>query len=203
MAATARTRDAGKLRVIAGIFRGRKLIVPPGDLVRPTADKVREALFDILGPRVVGARFLDACAGTGAIGIEALSRGASSVTFVEKNREIAAHLKRNIEIVSAGQAITHMPRMTHMTHLIVGDIIETIPILERENRRFDIIYLDPPYTGGQLGRAVRAICGARLMREGSMLVAEHDSKSEAPSDDGFAAVRTVAYGRTALSFFAR
>ena len=198
MAATARTRDAGKIRIIAGVFRGRKLIVPAGDLVRPTADKVREALFDILGPRVVGARFLDACAGTGAIGIEALSRGASVVTFVEKNREIAAHLRRNIEIVSAGQAITHTPRMTH---LIVGDLTEAIPILQRENRCFDIIYLDPPYTGGQLGRAIRAICGARLMREDSLLVAEHDSKSGAPAADGLAAIRTVVYGRTALSFF--
>jgi 16S rRNA (guanine(966)-N(2))-methyltransferase RsmD len=194
MVMTPRKRDAGKLRVIGGAFRGRKLYVPPGELVRPTADKVREALYDILGERVLGAMFLDACAGTGAVGIEALSRGAAGVTFVEQNRAIAIHLRRNIELVDSGYT---------MSRVIVGELAEAIPMLEAENRRFDIIYLDPPYAGGGLASAIRTISAADVMSPGTMLIAEHESQSRPPGAEGLAAVRTVVYGRTALSFFAR
>src|SRR5919201_3217952 len=86
------------MRVIAGKYRGRKLKSPPSDATRPTSDRLRETLFNILAPRIEGARFLDLCAGTGAVGIEALSRGAEHVTFVDRSRKMCGLIESNLDL---------------------------------------------------------------------------------------------------------
>src|SRR5437879_1293812 len=91
------------MRIIAGKFRGRKLKSPPSLQTRPTSDRLRETLFNILAPRIEGARFLDLCAGTGAVGIEALSRGAAHVTFVDQSREMCALIEANLEALEVDE----------------------------------------------------------------------------------------------------
>jgi 16S rRNA (guanine(966)-N(2))-methyltransferase RsmD len=161
--------------------------------VRPTADRVREALFNILGARVSGASFLDAYAGTGAVGVEALSRGALSATFIEKEHAAVSLLRENLD--HAGVA--------RRTRVVARDLAAAIRTLESDAARFDIVYLDPPYEGGELDRALRLIGTSRLLVEGSLVVAEHDARIPAQSTPRLAAVRTVSYGRTALTFYHR
>lgn len=125
------------LRVTAGSARGRRLATVPGDAVRPTADRVREAVFNSLASRraVAGARVLDLYAGTGALGIEALSRGASEAVFVEADRSVAAVLRSNLESVGFAQRAA----------VIVADAVAALEGLRRRGRRFDVALIDPPY----------------------------------------------------------
>lgn len=124
------------MRIVAGTYRGRRLAAPRGRDVRPTADRVREALFSILG-RVDGLVVLDLFAGTGAMGLEALSRGASSTTFVEIDRQAYEVVQRNIDATVTGDA----PSMK----LIKGDATRVVRSLALAERRFDLVFFDPPY----------------------------------------------------------
>src|SRR6266513_2723631 len=125
------------MRIIAGKFRGRKLKSPPSLQTRPTSDRLRETLFNILAPRIRGARFLDLCAGTGAVGIEALSRGAAHVTFVDQSRKMCALIEANLEALKVNE------------DEIAIDVAEASEYLRRRLKKqiepFDIIYFDPPY----------------------------------------------------------
>ena len=183
----------GRLRVIGGILRGRRIDTLPGESIRPTGDRVREALFDILGPKVAGAAFLDIYAGTGAIGIEALSRGAREVTFIESDAVAADLIRRNLAR-SASEPVR--------SRLITRDSAQAVALLEREERRFDFIYLDPPYEGGELERGLLVVGESGLLGEGAIVIGEHDARTAPPSCAGLAAYRTARYGRTALTFFA-
>ena len=135
------------MRVIAGEFKGRRLKTPKWEGVRPTSDKLRETLFNILAPRIVGARVLDGYAGTGALGLEALSRGASHVTFVEKDRRAAALIEENAQVCGLKGGYT----------IACGDFRASH---QRFAGSFDLILLDPPYDVGDvhavLDRATRA-----------------------------------------------
>src|SRR5215469_12643770 len=122
------------MRVVAGKYRGRTLRTVRGHAVRPTSDRLRETLFNILSPEIVGARFLDLCAGSGAIGIEALSRGASHVTFVEKSRPACSVIRDNLASLSIeGQS------------LVCRDTASAIKSLAIKGAQFDLIFFDPPY----------------------------------------------------------
>lgn len=124
------------MRIVAGTFRGRRLAAPRGRDVRPTADRVREALFSILGD-VDGSVVLDLFAGTGAMGLEALSRGAAAATFVELDRQAHEVVCRNVDAtVSDGQ---------HATEVIKGDATRVVRSLALAERRFDLVFFDPPY----------------------------------------------------------
>jgi 16S rRNA (guanine966-N2)-methyltransferase len=126
------------MRIVSGAARGRRLVVPPGDTVRPTADRVREALFASLAPLLPGASVLDAFAGSGALGLEALSRGAARVTFIERERRALAALRRNIDTV----------RLDGGT-VIAADAVRTLRDAARAGvltgAPFDLVLLDPPY----------------------------------------------------------
>lgn len=118
------------MRIIAGRAKGRRLVGPPSDTTRPLTDRVREALFSSLGPSVSGARVLDLYAGVGSIGLEALSRGAESATFVERDRRVAAVLRKNVDSVGLGGRV------------VVGDVNR---FLEDEKGQVDLAFVDPPY----------------------------------------------------------
>ncbi|MCW2924841.1 MAG: methyltransferase [Thermoleophilia bacterium] len=124
------------MRIVAGTFRGRRLAAPRGRDVRPTADRVREALFSILGD-VHGLCVLDLFAGTGAMGLEALSRGASEATFVEIDRQAHEVVRRNIDATVSGD--------TQRTDLVKGDATRVVRSFALAGRRFDIVFFDPPY----------------------------------------------------------
>jgi 16S rRNA (guanine966-N2)-methyltransferase len=126
------------MRIVAGVARGRRLVVPPGDVVRPTADRVREALFASLSPSIPGASVLDGFAGSGALGLEARSRGAARVTFVERDRRALDALRRNIDAVGLDA-----------TTVVAADVLRSVRDGARSGSLvgapYDLVLLDPPY----------------------------------------------------------
>lgn len=180
------------MRVIAGSARGRRLAAPPGEGTRPTADRVREALFSILGPPPAGAVVLDLFAGAGTLGIEALSRGAERAVFVDHARAAARVLRKNLEDLGlADRAEVH-----------VGDATRFARRFEREGRSFSWIFLDPPYAAGLADAALAVIGTGRLLAPGGTLVVEHDRR--APPQDRHGLLLKAdcrRYGDTELTFY--
>ena len=175
------------MRIIAGSLKGRRLKTPSWEGLRPTSDKLRETLFNILAPRIAGARVLDGYAGTGAVGIEAISRGAAQVTFVEQDRRAQALIAANLVLcgIADGYAI------------IRGSADRAFADLAGAASVFDIIVLDPPYDQ-QAASTVGSLVAA-----GGVLVLEHASRSQAPDAIGpLARTRDVVSGDSALSFYA-
>ena len=178
------------MRIIAGELKGRRIEAPKWDGLRPTSDKLRETLFNVLAPRIAGARLLDAYAGTGAVGIEALSRGAAHVTFVEKDPRAVRLIEANLERCGVEDRYA----------IIRAGLADTVKRLGAE--RFDIIFLDPPYGADTLVDAV-ALAGSVAAAD-TVIVIEHASKHEAPAASGAVArVRVVRSGDSALSFYRR
>jgi 16S rRNA (guanine(966)-N(2))-methyltransferase RsmD len=176
------------MRITGGIGRGRKLKVPAGSKVRPTSDKVRQALFNILGERVPGAVFLDLFAGAGGIGLEALSRGAGQVVFVDASRESLSVIKQNIEALDLADS---------------SRVIEAKAegFLKGPSGPYDIIFLDPPYTM-ELAPLLGHIAMAGILKPGGVVVAEHFKKQPSPERAGeLELFREAVYGDTVLAFY--
>ena len=174
------------MRIVAGEFRGRQLKSPTWEGLRPTSDRLRETLFNILGPSVRGARVLDAYAGTGAIGIEALSRGAAEVTFVERDPRAVKLIEANLSALGASGAIIRAGWSDAVTRL-GGQV-------------FDLIILDPPYADTAAAEALEA--AHALVSEGTRVVVEHAARHAPPADvSGLRLMRTVKAGDSALSFY--
>jgi 16S rRNA (guanine(966)-N(2))-methyltransferase RsmD len=183
------------MRVIAGTLKGRQLKAPAWQGLRPTSDKLRETLFNVLAPRISGARVLDGYAGTGAVGIEALSRGAAHVTFLEQDRRAAALIEENLSRcgVANGYAIIRAPAGRAVTELQADPAF--VP--------FDIILLDPPYD--QPPARVLSEVGShdRLLAPGGILVLEHARRERSPETaGGLTRTRLLTSGDSALSFYA-
>jgi len=177
------------VRVIAGALRGRRFQAPPGRATRPTGDRVREALFDLLGPLPPGARVLDLFAGSGALGIEALSRGAGRATFVEHDRAARAALRVNLEALGlAGHAT-----------ILRGGVQDGA--WERRGP-YDRIFADPPYAAGWADRVLAA--AAPVLAPGGILALEHAAADPPPGPpEGLALWKTRRYGSTVLSLYER
>lgn len=179
------------MRIIAGTLKGRRLVTPTWAGLRPTADKLRETLFNVLAPRMAGARVLDGFAGTGALGIEALSRGAAHVTFVEQQRRASALVEENLRRcgIADGYAIIRRP---------FEAALRALP----PSSRFDVILLDPPYDLADPA-SVLAVGGARLT-PGGVLVLEHAARRPPPEAAGeISRVRQIRSGDSVLSVYAR
>ena len=181
------------MRVVAGAFKRRLLKAPTWEGLRPTSDRLRETLFNVLGRSVEGARVLDGYAGTGAIGIEALSRGAAHVTFVERDpravRLIEDNLARVLPVVAPG---------AHERYAIIRAGFDEAA--RRVTDAFDVIVLDPPYAAEAVPEALDA--AARLTGPATRLVIEHAKRYSPPSARaGLRWLRTVVSGDSALSFF--
>ncbi|MBI3178932.1 MAG: 16S rRNA (guanine(966)-N(2))-methyltransferase RsmD [Deltaproteobacteria bacterium] len=176
------------MRVIAGSARGRKLKAPKGRLTRPTPGRVREALFSMILPEIKGARVLDLFAGTGALGIEALSRGAASATFVEKDRRVSVVLRQNLAAVGADATVVALE---------AGRAIDR---LTAAGERFDIAFLDPPYASGLLEASLHRLAVRGIVR--TLMVCEHSTRQPPPvAPVGWVCARTRAYGDVTLSLF--
>lgn len=177
------------MRVISGIARGRNLKGPKGMMVRPTSDLVKESLFNIIGPAVVDAQFLDLYAGTGGVGIEAISRGAAGATFVEKDRANVRIIRENLAICGfEGSA-----------RVVQGKVIS---VLNRLEGVYDLVFLDPPYGRGLLEETIRRVVSRRLLKPGGLLIAECESGEELPDFPGALDVlKQRRYGRTQLVFY--
>lgn len=180
------------MRVIAGSHRGRRLSGPEGTGLRPTSDKVREALFSILGATVPGSRFLDLYAGTGAVGIEALSRGAMAVTFVESDSKAMALLRKNL-------AACGLSAQAEVRTVAAEDFLERC---DWWNGPYDIVFADPPYAAAREIDVLQRAWVSGLLSSNGVLVIEQHTKAALPAAfDGAVLVKRYRYGDTALFLY--
>lgn len=181
------------MRILAGEFYGRRLKSPAGSHTRPTLSRVREALFNILAPRMFSARFLDLYAGVGTIGLEALSRGCSRVVFVEGEARISRVLRANVE---------HLDPEGKRTEIVAGDAVTVARRLLQRPECFHIVFLDPPYRISETERWTREAALAGLLAPNGVAVLQHDRKWRAPEQwGGCRKFRDRDYGSTTLSFY--
>jgi len=179
------------MRIIAGASKGRKLATPKSQSIRPTSDRVKESLFNILGSEVEGKVVLDLFAGTGNLGIEALSRGAERVIFVEKGRKALQLIQRNIAQIGLEGRVEIIPR----------DANRAIGILMEKGEIFDLILMDPPYEKGLIKRTLLKLISHPIYATGSILVIEHDRREPMPDTlEGWNLVRERRLGDTVISF---
>ena len=193
--------DAG--RVIAGTARGRRLVAP-GEGTRPLADRVKQTLFAILEPDLRGSAFLDLCAGSGAAGIEALSRGAARATFVEQDRRAATTIAENLGLTGLAGPNARIVRADAVSWL--GDLAGGTG--EAADGPFDLVFVDPPYAERDLLARLLAILGAddagRLLASRARVVVKHFWRDRPPTTVGLlASERDRRFGETGLTFFRR
>jgi 16S rRNA (guanine(966)-N(2))-methyltransferase RsmD len=168
---------------------------PPSDRTRPTSDRLRETLFNVLAPRIEGARFLDLCAGTGAVGIEALSRGAEHTTFVDQSRKMCALIKSNLDALTIDENEFEIATAEASEFLRRHAKKEGVP--------FDIIYFDPPYAADSYS-VVNLISdtGGQLLTEDALVIVEHYKKKELAEEFGkLKCYRVLKQGDSILSFY--
>ncbi|MCJ8500948.1 16S rRNA (guanine(966)-N(2))-methyltransferase RsmD [Desulfatitalea alkaliphila] len=181
------------MRIIGGTLRGRKLATVRGSAIRPTADRVREALFNILGVRAVTAsHVLDLFAGTGAMGMEALSRGARQAVFVDRSAAAIALLRRNLAIC----------RLEACSRVIQWNIAQNLNPLRAYPRTFDLVFMDPPYGQGLIAPCLERLAACGALATGAVIVVEHspDEALGAPPP-GLTRIDFRRYGRTAVTLF--
>ncbi len=184
------------MRVIAGEYRSRLLQAPRGTATRPTSDRLRETLFNILGPRVEGSRFVDLYAGSGAVGIEAISRGAGFVWFAESGRPAVAAIRANLSALKIAGGFALEDR----------SVAKLLLSLVEKERSADIVFLDPPYEAAEEYETTLAFLArhhAAILADGALVVAEHTRKHRL--EDRYSVLertRLLEQGDAALSFFA-
>ncbi len=188
------------MRIIAGTFRGRNLKSPPSLAVRPTSDRLRETLFNILAPRIKDSRFLDLCAGSGAVGIEALSRGAVHVTLVDDSREMCSLIKSNLDLCHVERSASAVIQST--AHDYLRHFLAKRP---DTGQPWDIVFFDPPYASDYA--PVLKLFGKQsfqLFNELGLLIVEHHKKTELPGSLGsMIRTRVLKQGDSALSFYSQ
>jgi 16S rRNA (guanine(966)-N(2))-methyltransferase RsmD len=185
------------MRVIAGSYRSRILKSLKGLALRPTSDRLRETLFDVLGSSVTGSRFVDAFAGTGAVGIEALSRGASQVVFIENHPPAVVLIKKNLKSLGVRSGATVLG-----TGALRG--LETLAAKPQPGSPpFDFVFLDPPYAAaGEYEHVLHFLGSAPILVPGSVVIAEHRKNLDLPSQFGsLISFRFLKQGDAALTFY--
>ncbi len=181
------------MRVIAGLAKGTRLKAPGGMKTRPTSSRVRGAFFNIVGQRIHGATFLDLFSGSGAMGIEALSRGSAQAVFVEKERVCAKIIMENL---------AHC-RMLDRAVLVKQDAGLALSLLSRKGYKFEIVYIDPPYLFPDIFDLVSQLAKDQLLKTGSLIGLERDSRSNADWSglSSFLLAQRKKYGNTQLILF--
>ncbi len=182
------------MRIIAGKYRGRNLKSPPSLEVRPTSDRLRETLFNVIAPRIEGTRVLDLCAGSGAVGIEALSRDASHVTFVDRSRKMCGLVEANLDLCRVPE---------DQTVVVQAEALDFLRRHARKNEPWDIVFFDPPYAMEYI--PVLETLGkedSNLIAQHGLLIVEHHHKNQLKDDVGkLTRTRTLKQGDSALSFY--
>ena len=178
------------MRIIAGSRRGLKLKPPNGDAVRPTTDRVKESVFNIIGRYLPAERVLDLFAGSGALGIEALSRYSEHCVFVDFSRKSFLLVKHNIELSALSES----------AELVFSDAID---YLNNAKEPFDIIFLDPPYNKGLISPVLDIIYRRKLLTDDGIVVIETEKGGESAEHFGFSNIRCAVYGRTVITILKR
>ncbi|MFW6130926.1 MAG: 16S rRNA (guanine(966)-N(2))-methyltransferase RsmD [Atribacterota bacterium] len=180
------------MKIVAGMYKGFRLNTFKGREIRPTPSKVREAVFDMLGSSVIESDFLDLFAGTGAIGIEAFSRGAKKVTFVEINQRAIGLIKENL------LKIYH----DDFSNIIKNDFHKALERLSEQQRKYDIIFLDPPYKKNYLLKALLDIDQSRIFKKKSIIMLQHHTDEKVQGDfDKLEFMKGKKYGKSAITVF--
>ncbi|HEY6118976.1 MAG TPA: 16S rRNA (guanine(966)-N(2))-methyltransferase RsmD [Pyrinomonadaceae bacterium] len=183
------------MRIIAGKFKGRHLKSPPSFEVRPTSDRLRETLFNVIASRLAGTHFLDLCAGSGAVGIEALSRDAAHVTFVDRSRKMCALIEANLDLCRVPEDETEVV------------LSEAVAFLRRSMPRiaWDLVFFDPPYvTDYEQVLEIFSSRASDLLDKDGLFIAEHHHKTNLPEDIGnLVRNRILKQGDSSLSFYER
>jgi len=183
------------MRIIAGQFKSRQLKASPPAGTRPTSDKLRETLFNILGESVRGCSFLDGCAGVGAIGIEAISRGAQSVVFVEQSRKAVRMIRVNLQALEISEG----------SRILELDLRRALDVCARDGIAFDIAFVDPPYDREDIYKdALQRFSSTPILAMDGVLILECSKRAQLPdSEGGLNKVRTLHQGDSALAFYRR
>lgn len=179
------------MRIIAGSAKGRRLATPKSDKIRPALDQVKEAIFNILFD-VSDMDVLDIFAGTGNVGIEALSRGATHCTFIDKSPEAIGLIRENLERCHLTEQGTVFPRSANIA----------IPILARDGKTFDLIFIDPPYLKNLVNPTLQLVAKHKLLRAGGTIVIERHPKEPVTAPEGLVVSDERKYGQTMISFLA-
>lgn len=179
------------MRVISGSARGLKLRAPEGLETRPTTDRIKESLFNIIADRLCEAEFLDLFGGSGAIGIEALSRGAKRAVFVDKSRKSADVIRSNLS----------MAKVAERAEVLCMDIAKAFPYLKSKGSTFDVIFADPPYFGGYIAKTLALTAECELLAPDGILIAEQSVDEECEHADAFEIFRVKDYKRTTKMTF--
>ena len=180
------------MRIVAGEFRGRKLHTPKGAQIRPTTDRVREAIFSIIASHVPDASVLDLFAGTGALGLEALSRGAAQAVFVDRSTDAVRLIRANVELC----------RVEDRARVVQGSVVQVIQRLANQGEAFHLIFMDPPYGKGCVEETLLQL--DKVAYATVLVVAEHHVKDVLPQRLGeWLRTRERRYGDTAVSFFVK
>ncbi|MBQ5568708.1 MAG: 16S rRNA (guanine(966)-N(2))-methyltransferase RsmD [Oscillospiraceae bacterium] len=176
------------MRVITGTARGRKLREPTGRDIRPTTDMVKESVFNIIQFKTEGARVLDLFAGTGQLGIEALSRGAAECVFVDKSEEALKLVRENLKTTG----------LENKAHVVRGDSLSYL----RSGEKFDIVFVDPPYDTDLLEKSLNLATGFDILRENGIIICESRKEKpvQPPAREGYTA-KEYRYGRIKLTVF--
>ncbi len=178
------------MRIIAGKLKGHRLETPRGVNIRPSSQKAKKALFDILGEKIRGASFLELFAGSGNIGIEAKSRGAKSVFFVENNRSCIKVIKANLR------------RLGICAQVLPFDAEKAIEVFYKKKQKFDIVFLDPPYYKNELKNTLKKVSLYDILQPHSYLIAEHNKKQVLPQQiHSLRLIFSRSYGDSAFSFY--
>jgi 16S rRNA (guanine966-N2)-methyltransferase len=179
------------MRIISGTSKGRKLVTPRGQCLRPTSDRVKESIFNILRETIEGKRVLDLFAGTGNLGIEALSRGARKVVFVERGRHALGLIQKNLEQFG----------LVERSEILPIDANRAIGILKQRGRTFDVIFMDPPYEKGLIEKTLLKLSARPVYHRDSLLVIEHHRREVLPPlFRGWNLIRQRQMGETVISF---
>ncbi|KXZ39614.1 16S rRNA (guanine(966)-N(2))-methyltransferase RsmD [Alkalithermobacter thermoalcaliphilus JW-YL-7 = DSM 7308] len=180
------------MRIISGTLRGLRLKSPKSMNIRPTSDRVKESVFNIINSNIADSFVLDLFSGTGSLGIECLSRGAYSCTFVDNSKESISILKENL----------NKARMLQKSDIIFSDVISALNKLAVKRDRFDIIFMDPPYLKKLIIPALETISKSEILEEDGIIIVEHDSKDVIPDKVGnLTKYREKQYSSTKISFF--
>lgn len=183
------------MRIIAGSHRGLHLATLKGGALRPTSDQLRETLFNVLGPEVEGRAFLDAYAGTGAVGIEAISRGASEVVFIEHHRPAAELIRKNLETLKIEEGF----------YVMTTTVLKGLDRLAEEGSHFDFVFLDPPYEEiREYHHVLRQVARGELLLPTSLVIAEHSRHCNLEEQYGaLCRTRLLRRGDSQLGFYRR
>ena len=179
------------MRIISGLYKGRKLSPVRGQEIRPTGGKVREAVFSILARDLRHARVLDLFAGTGAFGLEALSRGADRAVFIESDDRAIAAIKKNIRLCGAEKRV----------QLMKWDITRDLNCIRSRRPGFDLAFMDPPYHGDFIAATLKNLENSQGLEDGALIVIEHSAKTPLPAiHPPFYATDRRKYGKTLVTF---